>query len=169
MGFRINSSKFEDLPDSVRRILGEKDKTKYTEEYLGKNIGGMIGLQVVDGKSDFYVIEKQKYERDYQHVGVDQISAETTSYLKNAGIADVLGGSNPNIFALKKMGIVEMILMSELGYPIDQAVVIETPWGDTQTKPAGQDAYLTYDAGNKKYYMVNATAKGLPAAYSYAP
>ncbi|MDR2191383.1 MAG: hypothetical protein LBO62_00680, partial [Endomicrobium sp.] len=39
-------------------------------------------------------------------------------------------------------------------------------WGE-QTKPAGQDAYLTWDAGENMYYMVNAdvNANGLPISY----
>jgi hypothetical protein len=61
--------------------------------------------------------------------------------------------------------------MSDLNYAIAERVDIESPWGATQTKPAGVDAFLVADEqenGEKTYYMVQMDSDGAPIGYSEA-
>ena len=60
-----------------------------------------------------------------------------------------------------------MIKMSEIGYPIEAEVRIQSPWGE-QTKPAVKEAYLVFDEGQNQYYMVNTDDHGNPISYVLA-
>jgi hypothetical protein len=54
--------------------------------------------------------------------------------------------------------------MSDIGYPIDTEVVVQS--GDKQqTKPAGRDAYLAYNEGKDEYYLINTDEAGNPLGY----
>src|ERR1700727_840469 len=46
LAYKIKSSKFSDIPSPIRRVLGAVDASKYTEEYLGQNVGSVIALQM---------------------------------------------------------------------------------------------------------------------------
>ena len=61
--------------------------------------------------------------------------------------------------------------MSDLGHAIAEQVDIEPPWGATQTKPAGVDAFIVKDElenGAKMYYMVQMDSDGCPVGYNKA-
>jgi hypothetical protein len=167
LGYRITSSRFSDLPPQIREVLGAVDATQYTEEYLGKNIGSVIALQMNGDNPDFYVIGKETYDAKYKQVEFAQVTeknAKLVNKLKATSAGAIVNSGDPNVVALLKTVPVEMVRMSQLGYPIDKQVTIESPWGE-QTKPAGQDAFLTFDAGKKQYYMINAGENGLPIGY----
>lgn len=167
LAYRITSSRFADIPASIRNVLGAVDATKYTEEYLGQNIGSVIALQMNGDKPDFYVIGKDVFQNKYKQVGLDQVAQKNSklvSKLRGTEAVAVLDSRDANLIALLKTVPVEMVRMSQLGYPIDKAIVIESPWGE-QTKPAGQDAFLTYDSGKNQYYMINVDERGLPIGY----
>ncbi|MGZ3739646.1 MAG: hypothetical protein ACXVB9_09755 [Bdellovibrionota bacterium] len=62
---------------------------------------------------------------------------------------------------------VKMVKMSDLGYPKDKEVKIESAHGGVQVKPAGSDAFLVFDKDKKGYAMVAAGADGNP--FGHAP
>lgn len=167
LGYRITSSRFVDLPASIRSVLGAVDATKYTEEYLGQNIGSVIALQMNGDKPDFYVIGKDVFQSKYKEVELGEVSEKNSklvSKLRATQAGSIVDSGDANLVALLKTVPVEMVRMSQLGYPIDREIVIESPWGE-QTKPAGQDAFLTYDSGKNQYYMINVDGRGLPIGY----
>jgi hypothetical protein len=168
--WEITSSKFEDIPAVIRNVLGAADQTKYTEEYLAKNIGSAIALQIAD-KPDFYVIGKATYQEKYQNAPFEDVLAKNPKYvekLKNAGLADLIDSRSPGLHASLKTAAVEMVKMSQLGLPVEDKIVIESPWGE-QTKPEGSDAYLVFDGSQNKYYMVNTGTDGRPLGYVPVP
>ncbi len=63
------------------------------------------------------------------------------------------------------------IKMSDAGFPIDRDVKIETPWGDVQEKPAGEDAYLvdlSSTEGEEHFCIVEMSEDGSPFGFSVA-
>jgi len=151
MGYRITSDRFEDIPLAIRQHLGAVDQSKYTPEYLRENIGSVILLQMKDDQPDFFVPPKASLS-NYKEIGIDQV---------NAGNSDLIGHLNQlnvmqisGLVGMATTEVVGMVKMSDIGYNIDDEVVIETPWGD-QTKPAGKDAYLRWTDSLKQYTMVN--------------
>jgi len=65
-----------------------------------------------------------------------------------------------------------MVKTSDLGLPIGLDLVIEPPWGGTQKRTSGQDAFivLEFDGENKvkQVYLVNQDKNGLPINYELA-
>jgi hypothetical protein len=160
------TSSFADIPAEIRAFLGSVDNTVYTEEYLEKNIGSAIALQISD-KPDFYIIGKATFDSKYTIVPFDDVLSKNGKYvgkLKSAGLASLIDGRSSGLRVALKVAPVEMVKMSQLGLPVTDEIVIESPWGE-QSKPAGRDAYLPFDASNNKYYMVNTGDDGLPLGY----
>jgi nicotinate (nicotinamide) nucleotide adenylyltransferase len=166
LAYRITSDRFEDIPNEIRKHLGEVDKTKYTSEYLKKNIGSVFALQMNGDTPDFYVIGKETFDAKYASVALDDVAKKNGKYLGKltTQIPDLIAKKDTGLIAVLKTVPTEMIRMSDLGYPLDKEVVIESPWGE-QTKPAGKDAFLVWDDGKKQYYMVNVGEDGNPLSY----
>ncbi len=167
LGYVITSDRFEDIPEVIREKLGAVDRTKYTQEYLRQNIGNIIALQMKsDGTADFYIVGN--YKEKYRPVSKEEVRQKNAKLMGKLlgieGIEDLIA-QDENIVGALKTAPVEMIKMSDLGYAIDEEVTIESPWGE-QTKPAGQEAYLVFDANKNQYYMVNIDEQtGLPISY----
>lgn len=167
VGYQIQSSKYSDLPDSIRSVLGAVDATKYTEEYLGKNVGSVIALQMNGNDPDFYVIGMDTFLGKYKLVDLGQVATKNpklVSKLLSSSVSTLFEANDSRLVGLLKTAPVEMIRMSEVGFPISQSITIESPWGE-QTKPAEQDAFLVFDAAKNQYYMINIDSNGLPIGY----
>jgi len=169
LGYRITSARFEDLPEAIQQHLGAVDRTKYTEEYLGANIGSIIALQMKDATTpDFYVIGKSTFEQKYRVVGTEEVEAKNKRLRDRvasvAGMGDLLQAGDSNLVGALKTVPVQMMKFLDLGYSVEAEVTIQSPWGE-QTKPAGQDAYLVFDESRQQFYMVNADAQGSPLSY----
>lgn len=167
LAYEITSSKFSSLPQEISNVLGAVDQTTYTEEYLAQNIGSAIALQIKDGNPDFYIIGKDTYQSKYRKVPMAQLlekNQKLVSQLNATSAGSILDRGDQNLVAIVKTVPVEMVRASHLGYPIEQELTIESPWGE-QKKPAGKDAFLTYDASKNQYYMINVDNSGLPIGY----
>jgi len=151
MGYRITSDRFEDIPLAIRQHLGAVDQSKYTPEYLRENIGSVILLQMKDDQPDFFVPPKASLS-NYKEIGIDQVNAGNSDLIGHLTRLNVMQISG--LVGMVTTEVVGMVKMSDIGYNIDDQVVIETPWGD-QTKPAGKDAYLRWTDSLKQYTMVN--------------
>ena len=163
-GFKIptDAKGLKDIPASIRAHLGAIDKTVYTDQYIRENAGSVIMMQMKSGEPDFYVIGREVFEKQYKVVANAEVAAKNAKYFSQVS-PHLPEGAEP--VAILKTSKVQMIKMSDAGYPIEREVTIESPWG-TQTKPAGVDAHLVWDEGAKKYYMVNVdTTTGLPIGY----
>lgn len=167
LGYRIGSERFEDLPESIRKHIGAVDQTKYTPEYLRQNIGSIIALQMKGAEPDFYVIGKDTYGSKYKAVPASDVGVKNAKLMKGLlgvdGVSELVK-SDPNVVGALKTVPVDMLRMSELGFPVDRESTIQSPW-DEQTKPAGKDAYLVWDTDKSQYYMVNVDESGLPLSY----
>jgi methylase of polypeptide subunit release factors len=149
LGFEIMSADWKNIPKAIRDRLGKVDQTykEGVEKVLEANIGGFIALQMKGDQPDFYIVSPRVAQGKYQKT--------------------VIGyeGYDKLVRAMKA-GVVEMVRMSDLGYSKDEAISIQVDWGsgpETQTKPAGQDAYLAHDG--KQWYMLNVNVEGLPVSY----
>ena len=168
LGYRITNNRFDEPPEVLRQHLGATDQTQYTPEYLGQNIGSIIALQMNGAKPDFYVIGKGTFDQKYRSVPASEVGAKNAKLMKGLmgveGIDTLVKSGDPNVVGALKTVPVEMVRMSEIGYSVEQEVKIQSPWGE-QTKPAGKDAFLVWDAGQNQYYMVNTDNTGLPISY----
>jgi hypothetical protein len=173
LGYRIETDDFNDFPEEIRKHIGAEDQTKYTPEYLRKNKGSVIALQMNKDKPDFYLIGKDTYlgneqqAAKYKNVPLDEVTWRNSAYFEKlkGQIPGTIESSDSKLVGILKTTPTEMVKMSDLGFPIGVESKIESPWGDTQTKPAGKDAYLVFDEGKQKYYMVNTGEDGLPLSY----
>lgn len=169
LGYRIKSDRFEDIPEVIQRHMGAVDQTKYApkyRQYLQENMGSIIALQINGDQADFYIIGKQTYLTQYTLVPIIQVATQNATYYQKlqALIPQIIAQPKTGLVGILKTKPVEMIRLSDLGYPVNQEISIESPWG-TQTKPANADAFLVWDEGKKQYYMVNAAPDGNPIAY----
>ena len=166
LAYKITSDRFEDIPPEIREHLGVVDRTKYTPEYLRENIGSVIALQMDGARPDFYLIGKDTFNAKYLSQPTASVVAKNKKYFDgvSAQIPSLLNGQNANLVAVLKTTPTSMVRLSDIGYPVNREITIESPWG-TQTKPANQDAFLVWDEKTNKYYMVNAGADGNPLSY----
>lgn len=162
LAYRISPDikSLDDLPEIIRGPLGKVDRTEYTPAYFEQNRGSVIALQMNGAEPDFYIIGKATYETKYVEVDVARVTAAKVKSLKE----QLLSTRDPNLIGALKTTPVDMFRMSDISYPIDKEITIESPWG-TQTKPAQQDAFLVWDSEKNQYYMVNSDAAGLPINY----
>lgn len=167
LGYRIVSGRWEDIPESIRTHLGSMDQTKYPPGYLEANIGSIIGLQMNGDQPDFYIVGKGTFEDQYRVVDVNEVRAKNGEVFGKLtavqGVGDLISGNDPNLIGALKTTPVEMIKMSEIGYPVEEPVTIQPPSGGERTKPAGQDAYLVLRG--EKYSMANINDRGNPIGY----
>ena len=167
VGYEIKAGDtLETLPADIRKHLGKVDGTNYDADYFKQNAGSVIALQYKsDGTPDFYIIGKKTYEEKYVPSSMKDFATQSPDQHKGFITLESAKDSD-RIRVIKKPGETTMVKMSEAGYPIDKEITIHSPWGDTQTKPAGQDGYLVIDGD--KTYIVNADASGSPLGYAKA-
>lgn len=172
VGWKLTSSRFEDIPAEIRKHLGDVDDTKYSEAYLSENKDAIIALQMDGEKPDFYIIKKAAYETQYEEVDVTetlQKHATLAAWVRaQPQLAMKFSVESGAIVGVRKTAVVEMMKLSALGFATDKPMTIQSPWG-TQTKPAGQDGYLAVDATSGEYYLVNQGSSGHPLNYVPAP
>lgn len=166
LAYQIKSDRIEDVPEEIRKILLASGKVNEVQAYLRENVGSAIALQVNNGKADFYIIGKEVFDSKYTAVPLDDVGQKNQAYLDDIKkkIPSTLKKGSENLIAVLKTTPTEMVRMSDLGFPINKTVIIEAPWG-SQVKPAGSDAYVTWDTAKKRYYMVVAGADGNPFNY----
>lgn len=167
LAYRITSKSWKDIPIEIRQRLGWMDQTKYPENFLEDKVGSVIMLQMNGDQPDFYILAKEVFDQKYRVVERGAVVAKNSKYLTRVTPHLGLGTATTDakLIAVQNMSTTPMTRMSDLGYPVDQEVTIESAWG-AQTKPAGQDAFIVHDTTNGKYYMVNVdTSTGLPASY----
>ena len=168
--YKFSETSIAELPEAIAPFLdkaGTMDATEYAEDYLKKNLGGAIALQMNGDVPDFYVISKDAFQSSYTESSFDDFAAKNTKTytgLKNYLDFDGLDESKGQFIAVLKTKKVPMIKMSDLGIAIQDQATIESPWGE-QTKPAGKEAYLVYDKKRDQYYMVNVDPSGNPSNY----
>lgn len=166
------------IPDVIRNNIGSldninkwipnpADQFRSIDEYFAKNAGSVINLQYTNGAADFYVIGAETKRTTY----IEVPSAEGLANQKLVGKLSSVPGmasllsSDPNVIGVKKVTTVFFVRVSELGIAIDKEATFEAPghWGagQTQTKPAGEDAYVNFEIlkqGGQKIvapYIVN--------------
>jgi hypothetical protein len=144
--------------------MGGLDKANYPnkDEYLRANFGGAMSLQVAHGKLDAYPIPPGQYASNYKAVPLEEMVSKNP---KNAAaLSEMLGDlrSIAGVCGALKTVPTEMVLASDLGFPVGRLLKIEAPWGGDQTKDAGKEAYLV---ACEKPYLINLDESGLPVAY----
>ena len=166
--YSITSSVMEDIPCTIRGYIGDVDKANYDTDYLLNSVGGVVILQMNGASPDFYIIQKVSFESKYMIVDAKDVPIRSETMYNNLikidGMPAILA-DNKNVIAALKTAPVEMAKLSDIGYPITEAITIQSPWG-LQTKPAGNDAYLIFDAGVSMHYMVNSAMDGNPICYT---
>ena len=102
-------------------------------------------LQMNGAAPDFYPIPSTAFA-NYRRVDLPVVRAKNPKLIRGLetieGLADLLNSGDARIIGGLKTKPVAMVKMSDLGYLISEAAEIDAPWGGTQTKPAGQDAYI---------------------------
>lgn len=169
LAFRLSGS-VTDIPATIANKLGVVDQTGYTQEFLDLVAnGGAIMLQMNGDTPDFYPVKREVFEQNYKIVSVADVRTKNSKLMGQIsgveGMKDITEAGNANLVGALRTRPTNMIKMSEVGYPVEAEVQIEAPWGGTQTKPAGQDAYLVLEADKNQYYMVNTDANANPISY----
>ncbi|MGR3802659.1 hypothetical protein [Marinibacterium profundimaris] len=168
LGWTLTGDDMAALPDVIRENLGGVDGTGYDAAYLAENKGSIVALQMTGSGPDFYIIGLPTFRDSYVAVPLDEVAEKNGRLVERLEmvpeLAAMFDARDPSLVGALKSVPVEMIAMSDAGYDIAQEVTIQAPWG-TQTKPAGQEAFLVYDTGESQYYMVNSGPDGLPLSY----
>jgi hypothetical protein len=165
--YPLNVESLASMPSLILEGMGELDKATYPNKdaYLKANLGGAMALQVAHGKLDAYPIPADQYTSNYKAVSLEEMQQKNP---KNAtALSGILGDLStiPGVCGALKTVPTEMVLASDLGFPLNNLLKIEAPWGGDQTKDAGKDAYLVVcDAP----YLINLDELGLPVAYTTA-
>ena len=172
LGWTLASDQIEDLPKWIRDELGSVDQTGYTSEYLAKQVGSIVALQMTGSGPDFYVIGKDVFDSKYEVVPVEEVIAKNAKLmgrLENVpDVMELLEARDASLVGALKTVPVDMIRFSDIGYDIEEAITIQAPWGE-QTKPSGQGGFLVFDATENQYYLVNQGEDGNPLSYIPAP
>jgi hypothetical protein len=165
--YPLNAESLASMPSIIFEGMGELDKATYPSKdaFLKSNCGGAMALQIAHGKLDAYPIPPDQYVANYNAVSLEEMqtknpkSAAALSEIFS-DLSDVLG-----VCGAFKTVPTEMVLASDLGFPVENLLKIDAPWGGDQTKDAGKEAYLVVcDAP----YLINLDESGLPVAYILA-
>lgn len=181
IGYKITTeTNAEQFPDFLRNELGRKDQTSYPQgQYIASNQGSYINLQWDKSGSDFYIPDFKTIQDKYVEVSLEEAMKKNPKLVKNLRTIPALSTylDHPSaigkLFGILKVVPTPMSLMSELGFRVEDEITIQSPWGDTQMKPAGQDAYLVYESladNQAQVYMVNVDpTNGYPSSYIPLP
>jgi len=168
LGWQLTSGNLEDIPAPIRDALGSVDSTGYDADYLAKNQGSIIALQMQKDGTDFYIIGKETFDTKYELVALDEVAEKNSRLVERLEMApevqQMFNQRTEGLVGALKTTPVEMIRVSALGYELDKELTIQAPWG-TQTKPENSEAFLVWDTGENQYYMVNADSDGNPSSY----
>lgn len=167
-GYEIIATSFAQFHPVVQKYLGKTDTTAYTDAYINANRGSIVALQMNGKEPDFYIIGMDTWKSKYKPVAFKNVVSKNPKLWKalndHAEVSKLFKDKTARIIGALKTTVVDMIRMSDIGYPVDIEIMIQSPWGG-QTKPAGQDAFLVFDGSKDQYYMVNIDEKGLPISY----
>ncbi|MCP3966423.1 MAG: hypothetical protein GY750_13575 [Lentisphaerae bacterium] len=179
LAYKISDSK---LPDYIYAQLGAEDQTKYSKEWMDKAVGSIVALQIGKNEApDFYIVGKDTFDKYYQTFDYNElktINPDLWDRLNKCEWFDIIISCCENnlVGARKNGGPFEMVKFSDIGFDVSQDAVILAPWGETQTKPAGKDAFVVIEKIDQpqdpseeyQYYMVNVDERGIPIGYEYA-
>ncbi len=160
VAYVVTSDNYNRIPDFIKYNIGFFDNAAY--------INRAIILQLNDkGEPDFYLISKDDLG-GYSTVETECLEEKNPSlysYLtKEIGI-DAYFEDDSDFLGVIKLSDACFYQASDVGYPINEELVIEAPWGGTQTKPAGEDCFLVPQNKGGKYYMINDNEDGNPIGY----
>jgi hypothetical protein len=168
LGWHLASDKLADIPAPIREALGSVDSTGYDADYLAKNKGSIIALQMSKDGTDFYIIGKETFDSKYELVALGDVEEKNNRLVERLEMApevqQMFNERAAGLVGALKTTPVEMIRVSALGYELETELTIQAPWG-TQTKPSNSEAFLVWDSGENQYYMVNAGSDGNPSNY----
>ncbi|MCF6777612.1 hypothetical protein L3V83_13665 [Thiotrichales bacterium 19X7-9] len=116
--------KGEKIPNDISKLAGKVDQTKYQSDL---NETEYYALQRTHNDSLWDVYRIDNFEQNYRITSNNTVSSEL---------------SGLPIYKAKKNNYVQMVRLSDLGYSIDDECILESPWGDTQTKDIGVDAFI---------------------------
>ncbi len=158
---------FDSIPEFIRQHLGSLDQTSYSEQALADRLGGVIVLQMNNGAPDFYPVTAEAFSERYRVVDRQQVlflNPKLDKALRTSPeIVAALENSQLEILGALRTRPVTMVRSSDLGYPLEMRLEIDAPWGGTQVRSDGQDAYIVV---GDEIYMVNLDPEtGLPAGY----
>jgi hypothetical protein len=169
--YKVESANLDDLPSVIKDNLGKLDKAIYRNEYLSKRIqpGNVIILQFRrDGTPDFYPVGAQTLKKKFEFVVRDDALKEVaktvnslTKTIEDQAVID-------DLQVIKSTKPQNMIRLSDLGISTRNKVTIHSHYGE-QTKPRGQDAYLSLHPREKKWYLINADESGFPMGWRPIP
>jgi len=166
--WKITADNYQDIPEPIKTALGSVDQATYEvdgsfEKFMESRVGGAVVLQMNGDETDFYPISSDVFEGKYSVVEMDEVQTKNKNLY--VGLQEVLITlkSIPDIVGALKTIPVTMFRASDVGFSVDEGLEIEAPWGGTQTKPEGQDAYLVPDGDS--FYMVNIDESGMPIGY----
>lgn len=174
---KITESNWDKLPDLLSTLgegIGRLDKTDYPDG-LRPYIGSILNLQLTETGAPDNPVGLNVFKSKYIEATREAITANNGKYenkIKQSVIGRIL--NSEDIVSVLKIAPTEMILMSQAGFDIAKAATIQAPWGGTQTKDAGKDAYLAIlrnnDGSIKETYIVQIDeSNGLPQSYIGIP
>ena len=128
LGWKIDITTIDDLPSFVREHLGSVDETGYDADYLERNMGSIIALQMNDDGPDFYIIGKSTYENSYEEVPVAEVAEKNGELVEQLNglpeLQDRIRRADPNLVGARKTEPVDMIAMSDVGFDAGDEVTI---------------------------------------------
>jgi len=147
-----------DLPPRIREVLGQLDKTKYTDAYVAEKAaeGSHVILQrTADGALDFYISSGSmaKYE------------AAVPDAALRAEASELAGYAGGQVEFIRKAGVTEMLPAASLGVPLEIEARVFQAWGETQSKAAGSSAWIVRNADDSYYIVQAENGTGLPVGY----
>ncbi|EKD50114.1 MAG: hypothetical protein ACD_62C00648G0001, partial [uncultured bacterium] len=175
LGYVIRGG-YADIPEAIRNLMGNIDRTTYSDEWFQQNQGSVVTLQMSGKNADFYPQKLSNYQKKYKQVPVADVASKNAKMLGRMrdlpGMAGILD-TDPNVVAILNIVPATMYRRSDvLRLPKGRTLQIEVPaWGpgSTQTSNLGQGAYFVYEVlkmdeswrtTDAHHYMVNAETKG---------
>ncbi len=155
------------IPEVIATNLGIIDQTKYSAKYVSKN--AIIALQFNALKPDFYIIDQGIFTKQYKLVSLLDVASKNSklfhSLKQNDDIAKLIYQKDQRLKGAIKLVTVKMVRVSAVygKKSKSQSLVIQAPWGGTQTKAANKDAYFVI--GDSEAYIVNLDDSKLPIGY----
>ena len=108
-----------------------------------------VSLQFTrEGEPNFYLIGADVYKDLYKQVKLEEVTLKN-SELWAAASHYFQDGFPPGTTAGLKLGFVEMVSTTDLGFPKSEELTIRAPWGQQQTKEAGDEAWIVKENENK--------------------
>merc|ERR1712224_948040 len=147
------------LPPKIVTKLGDIDKTSYQST----DAFGAVALQFTKaGEPDFYLIGEEVFVRSYKETPFADV-VEKNAQLAGA-FQEYFKESTPvGVKAVLKVSPVTMFSTVDLGVSASDEMKIEAPWGSTQEKSPGVNAWVVENGS--QYYLCNSDDDGMPINY----